>query len=96
MVAQTTRAWAWTTIGALIVVAWGSAWVESALPGFLLVEVGAVFLGIFGTYRAVRSDETLPPEDAERILSWIRGFGPLGVAQLLLFTYFPNSKFGGH
>jgi hypothetical protein len=79
----------------LVLVAWGSALIEASLPIFLLVGVGGVLVAIFQTHRAVQRDETLTPEDTAKILTWIRSFGPLGVAQLLLFAYLARSKFGG-
>lgn len=92
--------WAWATIAALVLVAWGSAFAhvisEDALPRILVAGVVVVFAGIFNTYRAVRDDDTLGPEETSKLLSWIRSFGPLGVAQVLLYTYLKTSKFGGH
>jgi len=100
VVARRTRVWAWATIAVLAFVAWGSAFVhattENALASVVVAGGAVVFVGIFNTYRAVRDDDTLGPDETSKLLSWIRSFGPLGVIQVLLYTYLPNSKFGGH
>jgi uncharacterized membrane protein HdeD (DUF308 family) len=99
-VSHRTRVWSWATLAALVLVAWGSFFAHAighdVLPRVLVVGVVVVFVGIFNTYRAVRDDDTLDSEETSKLLSWIRLFGPLGVAQIVLYTYFPNSKFGGH
>jgi hypothetical protein len=105
---QQVRFWCWAQVVGVAIPAWGlgalvyfmqrGAIEESSallLPLFL-IGLGFAFFSFWKCSRAVAADATLTEAERQRIQSWLRGFGPAGAVQLLLFIYFPGSRFAGH
>lgn len=102
------RFWCWTAVVGTAIPAWlGGALVWLMLRGtlpessvtvvpVLAVGVGFAFFAGWRCSLAVAQDPSLPESERQKIQSWLRNFGPAGAIQVLLFIYFPNSRFAGH
>jgi hypothetical protein len=102
------RFWCWAQVIGTAILAWCAAtliWLiqrgslADSSP-FLVPVLGvSVVFALFARWRcsrAVEHDPSLTEAERQRIRSWLRLFGPAGAVQLLLFIYFPSSRFAGH
>jgi VIT1/CCC1 family predicted Fe2+/Mn2+ transporter len=92
--------WAWLTTIALV--SGGIVGIIAVvLSDYLIGAVGIVvvlvvaFMSMVGFWGAVGRSKTIPPPCKRQLRRNLLFLGPVAVAQLLAYNYFPNSGFSG-